>query len=157
MVSPLNRPMFRQAKNIASISFLYLRNGTPENHNKGYCAEGTAVGAQAKRQRSAVPVDCWTAGTRKKIRIIYFLHYPAPAKCCGLPSFPWLGRLHSLRPRLLGGLRFALPTLRSLACHSFSLPCLVGTRPGTYPRREARAGLRVSTAFFPNDFVRIGA
>ena len=136
MVSPLNKMMFREAINIASISFLYLCNATPGNHYKGCCAEGTAVGAQAKRQRSAVPVDCWTAGTRKKILTIYFLHSPAPAKCCGLPSFPWLGLLHSLRSRLLGGLRFALPTLRSLACHSFSRPHLVGTRPCTYPRRE---------------------
>jgi hypothetical protein len=145
--------MLNKAKTIASFTFCDLRNCIPDSRNNDCRAEGTAGGAQAKRQRSAVPVACWTAGTGKEILKIFFLNFPALAKCCGLPSFPRFGQLHSLRTRPLGGLRYAMPTLRSLACHSFSLPHLVGTRPCTYPRREPMPTLGDKTALFPNDFV----
>ncbi len=118
-------------------------------------AEGTAGGVQAKRQRSAVPVACWTDGTKKKINTFF----PISRLGQRAAAFrPVLGSVSFTRSSVvyLGRLRYASPTLRSRPRHSFSLPYLVGTRPRTYPRRESGSTNRERAALFQNDFGRIG-
>lgn len=148
--------MFKQVK-IIDFSTLYLRSCRADGVNKWFRAEGTAGGVQAKRQRSAVPVACWTEGAIQESSKKFF----TSSLRLGLRAAafrPFLGSVGFTRSSLgyLGWLRYATPTLRSLARHSFSLPYLVGTRPCTYPRREPIVTMRVSTALFPNDFGRIG-